>query len=68
VIRSDAMGLAGLQMMVALPVAILLVAPVWLIIRRIGFSPWLSLLVLVPLVNLVMLYYIAFAEWPEASS
>jgi hypothetical protein len=62
------MGLAGLQMMVALPVAILLVAPVWLIIRRIGFSPWLSLLVLVPLVNLVMLYYIAFAEWPEASS
>jgi hypothetical protein len=62
------MGLVGLQMMVALPVAILLVAPVWLIIRRIGFSPWLSLLVLVPLVNLVMLYYIAFAEWPEASS
>jgi hypothetical protein len=31
------------------------VAPYWVIFRKAGFSPWLSLLILIPLVNLVVL-------------
>jgi len=30
----------------------------------VGYSPWLGLLILVPLVNLFFIYYLAFSEWP----
>lgn len=37
--------------------------PYWMIWKKAGFSPWLSLLMFLPLVNLVMLYVLAFSEW-----
>lgn len=52
----------GLPWLIALAVA---VVPFWRICTRVGYSPWLSLLVIVPLVNLVFIYYLAFAEWPS---
>src|ERR1017187_4433596 len=36
----------------------------WLLVSRIG---WLSRLILVPLLNVVLLYYIAEAEWPNVT-
>ena len=39
--------------------------PFWQICKKAGFSPWLSLLILVPLLNVLALYYIAFARWPN---
>jgi hypothetical protein len=55
-------------MMAILPVLILIgallwILPFWFIFRKAGFSPWLSLLLFVPLVNLVMIYLLAFSEW-----
>ena len=47
-----------------LVVAVLVVVPFWRICRKAGFSGWLSLLVLLPVINLVFLYVLAFAEWP----
>lgn len=44
--------------------AVLLVVPFWRLFRRMGYSPWLSLLMLVPFVNLGLLYYVAFLDWP----
>lgn len=44
--------------------AILVVVPVWRICAKAGYSGWLSLLVLVPIANLVLLYFLGFAEWP----
>ena len=38
--------------------------PFWKIFAKAGFSPWLSLLVLIPLANLVVLYIVAFSRWP----
>jgi len=35
------------------------------ILRRMGFSAWLCLLLLIPLVNLVFLYYLGFGRWPR---
>jgi hypothetical protein len=35
------------------------------ILRRMGFSAWLCLLLPIPLVNLVFLYYLAFGRWPR---
>jgi hypothetical protein len=41
------------------------IVPFWRICSRVGYSPWASLLILVPLVNLVFIYYLAFAAWPS---
>ncbi len=43
-------------------IAIILI-PYWMIWKKAGFSPWLSLLMILPLVNFVMLYVLAFSEW-----
>ena len=46
-------------------IAILMV-PTWFICKKAGFSPWLSLLCLLPSLGLlVLLYVLAFAEWPS---
>ena len=42
----------------------IIIIPFWVICKRAGFSPWLSLLCLIPTVGvLVLLYVLAFAEW-----
>ena len=43
-------------------IAIVMV-PFWFILKKAGFSPWLSLLCIVPLGMLVLLYIVAFADW-----
>jgi len=46
-------------------VVILLVVlpPYWVIFKKAGFSPWLSLLMFVPLANIIALYVVAFSKW-----
>jgi hypothetical protein len=48
--------------------AVLGVIPFWRICTRVGFSPWLSLLIIVPLANIIFIYYVAFADWPMHKS
>ncbi len=38
--------------------------PFWKIFSRAGFSGWLSLTQLVPILNVVVSFYFAFAKWP----
>jgi hypothetical protein len=45
--------------------AIIAIIPFWRICKRVGYSPWLSLLIALPLVNLIFLYILAFADWPS---
>ena len=47
-----------------LVMAIIVVVPAWRICARAGYSGWLGLLAVVPLANLVLLYFLAFADWP----
>jgi hypothetical protein len=44
------------------------VVPYWKILEKAGFSPALSLLMIVPLANIILLYYVAFAEWKPNSN
>jgi hypothetical protein len=37
--------------------------PYWFIFKKAGFTPWLSLLMFVPLGNIIMLYVLAFSTW-----
>ena len=45
--------------------AIVIIIPFWRICQRVGYSPWLSLLMAVPLVNLIFIYILAFSNWPS---
>jgi hypothetical protein len=40
------------------------VLPFWMICKKAGFPGALSLLMLVPVANLVLPFYLAFADWP----
>lgn len=44
--------------------ALLFVLPFWKIFSKAGFRPQWSLIMLVPLLNIGLLFYLAFAEWP----
>lgn len=47
-----------------LVIGILAVIPAWRICQRTGYPGLMGLLILIPLVNLALLYFIAFADWP----
>jgi hypothetical protein len=55
--------LLGLFILIGLAIVIV---PFWFICKKAGFSPWLSLLNIVPLGNVVLLYVLAFADWKVA--
>ncbi len=44
----------------------IVIVPFWFICKKAGFSPWLSLINLIPLGNLVLIYVLAFSEWKTA--
>jgi hypothetical protein len=48
-------------------IGFLTIFPFWHIFKKAGFSPWLSLLVIVPFVGWLPLWYLAFAKWPASS-
>lgn len=57
-----------LEMFVSFGIIVLVVlttvVPYWFIFSKAGFSGALSLLMLIPVVNIIMLFFLAFAEWP----
>lgn len=58
---------AIIPIIMAISIAIFMV-PCWFICKKAGFSPWLSLLCIIPsLGTLVLLYVLAFAEWKAPS-
>ena len=57
-----------LAVMAIMPVIILValavvIVPFWFICKKAGFSPWLSLLNIVPFGGLILMYVLAFGEW-----
>jgi hypothetical protein len=46
-------------------VALVLIWPAARIAARLGFSPWLGVLVVVPLVNVLLLWFVAYSKWPH---
>jgi hypothetical protein len=39
------------------------IIPFWMIFKKAGFSPWLALLLFIPLANIIILYVLAFSQW-----
>ena len=66
---SGAMGDMPMQMGASGPIMMLIfgaliVVPFWFIFQKAGYSRWLALLMLVPPLNVIMLYFLAFSTWP----
>ena len=56
----------GIGQLIALAlVAILIVIPYWKITKRVGDAGGRSLLILVPGINLIYVYFLAFSNWPS---
>jgi len=64
-IRLLLINLGGPAVLLLLAVAV--IPPFWTIFRKAGFSPLLSLLVVLPLINLLLLYTFAYSRWKPAS-
>lgn len=45
--------------------SLLQVVPFWRIFQRLGLPPWLSIMASLPLVNLIVLYFVAMTPWPR---
>ncbi len=63
----SSIGLAEIPVIVGacLVAIVFVVVPYWRIFKRAGFAAALSLLMLIPFVNVALLYWFAFAEWPS---
>ncbi len=48
-----------------LVIAVVAVIPAWRICQRTGYPGFLGILIVIPLLNLFLLYFIAFSEWPS---
>jgi hypothetical protein len=61
----------AMMFLAVLPVIILVgyiivIVPFWFICKKAGFSPWLSLINVIPLGGIILIYVLAFAEWKVA--
>ncbi len=54
--------------LMVLVMAAVIIVPFWFIFSKAGYSKWLSLLMVVPLLNLILLYFLAFSKWPNSGN
>ncbi|MCG6975172.1 MAG: hypothetical protein LJE56_02045 [Acidiferrobacterales bacterium] len=45
--------------------AVILIFPFWRISERVGYPGWISLLMLVPGINIIYVYFLALSKWPS---
>jgi hypothetical protein len=48
--------------------ALVVVWPAARICRRLGYSRWLGIFAIVPLANLLLLWFVALAQWPSSGT
>jgi hypothetical protein len=61
----DTVGLPVSELLIVTLIGGFLVVPFWRIFTKAGFPGALSFLMIFPMLNLIMLFYLAFAEWPS---
>ena len=58
-------GMSGFGPLWMLLISAIVVLPFFRICTKAGYSGWLSLLVLIPIVNMGFVYFLGFSEWPS---
>ena len=64
----EAVQKIAMTMLAIIPLLIVIgltvvIIPFWFILKKAGFSPWLSLIYIVPFGNLFLYYFLAFSNW-----
>ncbi|HTW61789.1 MAG TPA: hypothetical protein VMD55_08255 [Terracidiphilus sp.] len=55
-----------IPIIIVVSIAVVMI-PCWFVLKKAGFTPWLSLLCIMPtLGTLILLYVLAFAQWKVA--
>ena len=54
---------APVHLLILVVVGVFVVLPFWVIFKKAGFPPAISILLLVPLVGTIVLYVVAFSQW-----
>lgn len=62
-VKGMVMAMMAIVPIIILVVLAIVIIPFWFICKKAGFSPWLSLINIIPLGNLVLIYVLAFADW-----
>tara|TARA_B100001093_G_C25930560_1_gene636684 strand:- start:191 stop:448 length:258 start_codon:yes stop_codon:yes gene_type:complete len=57
-------NLNGFELLAILFVLTLWFVPTWMILKKTGYHPALSLLIIIPFVNIILILFVAFSEWP----
>jgi len=57
-------AVGAFSLIIILVAFLIYIIPAWRIVSKAGFPGALSLLMLVPVVNLILLWVFAFVEWP----
>ena len=68
-ISANSVGLP--ELVVVLLIATMVIAVVWpaaRICHRLGFPSWLGVLAVIPLANVLLLWFVALARWPSPRS
>ncbi len=58
-------GMSGFGLLWMLLISAIVVLPFFRICTKAGYSGWLSLLILIPIVNMGFVYFLGFSEWPS---
>ena len=61
------LGYGAAHWVAMLVVLLIVLYPIGRILRRLGFAPLLALAAVVPLVNVIALWVLAFVDWPKRS-
>ncbi len=61
-------GFGMMNPIVFLLFALVVAVPGWRICAKAGYPGWLGLLIVVPIANVVLLYFLGFSEWPIGRS
>jgi hypothetical protein len=59
------------ELLVVATIAVMAFVVIWpaaRICRRLGFSRWLGILAVIPLANLLLLWFVALAQWPGSET
>ncbi len=65
-IQRALVGMIAIVPIIILVFLAIVIVPFWFICKKAGFSPWLSLLNIIPAGNLILIYVLAFADWKVA--
>ncbi len=62
------MGLSIWHLMIIIVVVMIPVLVFGPVVKKAGFSRWWSLILILPLINLIMVWVFAFMKWPAEES